>query len=70
MKILHSGTLDINAGGPAMSVYNTLNGLRKIGVDTEIIMYPLSANGKLRGDDIRFITQKHLLIINFFSLLA
>ena len=53
MKILHSGTLDINAGGPAMSVYNTLNGLRKIGVDTEIIMYPLSANGKLRGDDIK-----------------
>lgn len=49
MKVIHSGTLDSNAGGPAMSTYNTMYGLRKVGVDTEIIMYPLSKNGVLRG---------------------
>lgn len=52
MKVLHSGTLDVNAGGPAMSTYNTLYGLRQLGVDAEIIMYPLSVNGRLRGTDV------------------
>lgn len=25
MRVLHSGTLDVNAGGPAMSTYYTLD---------------------------------------------
>ena len=45
MKILHSGSLDANSGGPAMSTYNTLWGLQNLGVDTQVIMYPLSKNG-------------------------
>lgn len=52
MKVLHIGTLDINAGGPAMSTYNTLIGLRQQGIDAEIIMYPLSPTGKLRGEGV------------------
>lgn len=52
MKVLHFGTLDVNAGGPAMSTYNTLYGLKQQGVDVEIIMYPLSPNGKLRGENV------------------
>ena len=28
IKALHSGTLDVSAGGPAMSTYLTLRGLR------------------------------------------
>lgn len=52
MKILHSGTLDVNAGGPAMSTYYTLYGLRQQGVNAEIIMYPLSAKGRLRGENV------------------
>ena len=52
MKVLHSGTLDINAGGPAMSTYYTLWGLQKLGVDAEIIMYPLSLTGRLRGTEV------------------
>lgn len=52
MKILHSGTLDVNAGGPAMSTYNTLWGLRQLGVEAEIFMYPLSPTGKLRGEEV------------------
>lgn len=52
MKVLHSGSLDVNSGGPAMSTYNTLWGLQNLGVDTKVIMYPLSKNGRLRGADI------------------
>lgn len=52
MKVLHFGTLDVNAGGPAMSTYNTLYGLNKLGINTEIIMYPLSLNGRLRGTEV------------------
>lgn len=53
MKVLHIGTLDVNAGGPAMSTYNTLLGLNQQGDETEIIMYPLSKTGKLRGDKVK-----------------
>lgn len=52
MKVLYTGTLDVNAGGPAMSTYYTLYGLRKQGIDTGIIMYPLSLSGRLRGEDV------------------
>lgn len=52
MRILHSGTLDVNAGGPAMSTYYTLYGLKQRGVEAELIMYPLSPNGRLRGEEI------------------
>ena len=52
MRILHSGTLDVKAGGPAMSTYYTLYGLKLLGVEAEIIMYPLSPGGRLRGRDV------------------
>ena len=35
-----------------MSSYLTLLGLRELGVDAEIAMYPLTADGKLRGEDV------------------
>lgn len=52
IRVLHSGTLDVNAGGPAMSTYYTLYGLRQQGVKAEIIMLPLSPGGKLRGTEV------------------
>ena len=52
MRVLHSGTLDANAGGPAMSTYYTLYGLRRLGVEAEIFMYPLSQGGVLRGQEV------------------
>lgn len=52
MRVLHSGTLDANAGGPAMSTYYTLYGLRSLGVEAEIFMYPLSPGGVLRGQEV------------------
>ncbi|MGN1256150.1 MAG: glycosyltransferase [Bacteroidaceae bacterium] len=52
MKVLHFGTFDSNAGGPAMSTYLTLKGLRDRGVDAELIQFPLSEGGKLRGTEV------------------
>lgn len=52
MRILHSGTLDVNAGGPAMSTYLTLLGMKRLGVNAEIIMPPLSPGGRLRGEEV------------------
>lgn len=52
MKILYSGTFDSNAGGPAMSSYLTMKGLRDRGIEAELIMFPLSEGGKLRGTEV------------------
>lgn len=52
MKVLHIGTLDVNAGGPAMSTYLTLKGVRDKGVDAQLAMFPLSSGGRLRGEDV------------------
>lgn len=52
MRILYSGTLDSNAGGPAMSLALTMVGLIDRGVEAELIMFPLSPGGKLRTDNV------------------
>lgn len=52
MRVLHTGTIDVNAGGPAMSTYLTLLGLKERDVDAEIFMFPLSHTGKLRGTEV------------------
>ena len=52
MKVLHIGTLDVNAGGPAMSTYLTLKGIRDRGIDAQLAMFPLSPGGRLRGEDV------------------
>lgn len=52
MKVLHTGTLDINSGGPAMSSYLTLKGLRQQNIEAEIFMYELNSHSKLIGNDI------------------
>lgn len=51
MKVLYSGTLYVTAGGPALSSYNTLKGLRNVGVDAEIFMQKEPDN-RLVGTDI------------------
>ncbi len=55
MKILHFGSLDYKVGGPAMSAYLTLKGLRYLGLDAEIAMYSMNKDGILRGDDVPVI---------------
>ncbi len=52
MKILYTGTLDVNAGGPAFSTYNTMRGLNAQGVETHVLMGEMGSGGKLIGDDV------------------
>ncbi len=52
MLILHSGSLDVTSGGPALSMYLTLKGLIYAGVTAEALMPPLTTGGKLVGDDV------------------
>lgn len=52
MKVLYTGTLDVNAGGPAFSTYNTMQGLNAIGVETHVLMYEMGVGGKLIGNDV------------------
>ena len=52
MHILHSGSLDVKSGGPALSTYLTIRGLRNAGVDVDMVMPPLGEEGKLIADDV------------------
>lgn len=52
MRILYTGTLNVNAGGPAFSTYHTMKGLNAIGVKTELLGFEFGNNGKLIGTDV------------------
>lgn len=52
MKVLHSGSLDIKSGGPALSTYLTLKGLMRSNINAEIVMSPLTGDGKLIANDV------------------
>lgn len=52
MKVLHTGSLDVKSGGPAMTAYLTMKGLSLYGVEPELLMYDLSAEGALIGNDV------------------
>ena len=52
MKILYTGTLDVNAGGPAFSTYHTMKGLIAQGVDVELLSFAMNEKGKLIGQDV------------------
>lgn len=52
MKVLHFGTLNSNAGGPAMSSYLTIKGLRSLGIDAQISMFALPEKVELWGSGI------------------
>jgi len=52
MQILHIGTLDIKSGGPAMSIYYTVTGLRELNINAELFMYELDDHGQLIGNKV------------------
>lgn len=52
MKVLHSGVMDTASGGPAMSIYLTVKGVRQEGVDADVITFSLLPGRKMRGNDI------------------
>lgn len=53
MKILHSGTLDIKYGGPALSTYLTIKGLHANQVNAEMLMAPLTNKKDLIANDVK-----------------
>lgn len=52
MKILHSGSLGIQSGGPALSLYLTVKGLNDAGERAEVIMSPLREKDKLIANNM------------------
>lgn len=52
MKILHSGSLAASTGGPAMSTYLALWGLKQLGDEVSIIQYPLAEGDVMRGNEV------------------
>lgn len=52
MKILHTGTFCTTAGGPALSSYLTLKGLRESGIDASMFMHELRPKEELVGNDV------------------
>lgn len=65
MRVLHSGSLDMKSGGPALSTYLTLKGLNHNDVQSEIIMPPISFNGKLIAEDVVIHYTKRLKNLRF-----
>lgn len=59
MKVLHSGSLNVNAGGPALSMSLTLKGLEKAGIKTIALCEQIPQDSKLIASDlnIRFTNQ-------------
>lgn len=52
MKVLHIGSIAEKIGGPAFSVYNTITGLIKLGVEAEIVMPRINEDNKLIGTEV------------------
>lgn len=61
MKIIHSGTLDIEYGGPSLSTYLTIKGLEYNHVNASLLMAPLDNPKQLLADDINIHYTKHIL---------
>ena len=59
MNILHSGALDVWAGGPALSTWLTIKGLRNRGHNVTAITAPLPEGDRLIDDDANPIYTKH-----------
>lgn len=52
MKIIHSGSCNVLAGGPALSTWLTIKGLRQQGVTAELVMEPV-CDGKVISDELK-----------------
>ena len=53
MYILHSGSLDVKSGGPALSTYLSIKGLIDCGIDVEMVSPPINEGGKLIANDVK-----------------
>lgn len=60
MKVLHSGILDVRYGGPALSTYLTIKGLKEHHVSVEAVIPPIENGGKLISKDIPIHYTQHI----------
>lgn len=51
MKVIHSGSCNVLAGGPALSTWLTIKGLRDLGVNAELLMEPI-LEGKIISENL------------------
>ncbi len=51
MKVIHSGSCNILAGGPALSTWLSIKGLRDLGVIAELLMEPIT-KGKVISENL------------------
>lgn len=63
MRILHFGTLDTQAGGPAMSTSLTLRGLLDLGVDARLLSFPVERGHATleRGLNVEHLSSKPIM---------
>lgn len=60
MKVLHSGSLDVRTGGPALSTYLSMKGVSPYGYEAEIWQQPLLKDGKLISRDFKIYFRDHI----------
>ena len=51
MKVIHSGSCNVLAGGPALSTWLSIKGLRDLGIQADIIMEPV-ITGKVISEEL------------------
>lgn len=62
MKVIHSGSCNVRAGGPALSTWLTIKGLRQQGINTDIITTPPTEVNNLIDNNLTPIyTSKSIL---------
>lgn len=55
MNVLHVGPMNLSAGGPALSMYNTVKGLMNIGVNASILSDYTNSTDNLIGYDAKIL---------------
>lgn len=51
MKVIHSGSCNVLAGGPALSTWLSIKGVRDLGVEAELLMEPIK-EGKIISENL------------------
>lgn len=64
MKVIHSGSCNVLAGGPALSTWLTIKGCRACGCTVDLIMEPVN-NGKIISNDLKPIFTKQPIFGGF-----
>ncbi len=70
MKVIHVGLLNYKQGGPALSTYLTIKGLRENGIDAYSLSCPLMKGDSLVGDVPQLFTKKPFIKLIGFEFIG